>query len=263
MPITGGVAKTPLVLPACTAIAAYFVYIATSVFVFAQEPWAVVFALASLAAFALSVRSERWRLFVVASVAFAVAGLLVRETLIFLLLAGIASAFFDREHRRFKLAAWLSGAGVFALAYWMHFRAVGPYFSHTPQPSQFTFGGLANLVSGLTFSPDLLGGAGLLAFALPLLGLLGAFLLPNRSMRVFALIATVGPLLTFLILANHARTALLSGPGINYWGATVVPLLYALIPVGIALLPGGAVGSLGGLPDRWTRGAAKRGSATA
>ncbi len=240
VPVTAGVARTPLVVPAATALAAYFVYFPVQLPVFSQEAWAVCFGLGSLAAFALSLRSEHWRAFVVASVALAVIGTLIRETLVFLPIAGAASAFVGSERRPFRVAAWIAGLVAIAASYTAHYVAAKPYISASSGPSQFSRGGLGNVVAAVTYATDMLGGPGVLAVALAVLGLAGAVLLPDRSMRVFALVATLAPLVAFLFVANRAWYET-TGERINYWGATVVPFLYALIPAGLTLLPCAAV----------------------
>ena len=55
-------------------------------------------------------------------------------------------------------------------------------------------------------------------------------------MRVFVLLSAVLPLVAFLVLGNRAWYET-SGQVINYWGATVIPLLYVLIPRAFTLLP--------------------------
>jgi hypothetical protein len=235
--ITSGIVKMPLILPACAALASYFVYFPVQLVLFSQEAWAVFLGLGSLAAFALSVRSDRWKAWVVTSVVLAVAGTLVRETLVFLPVGGLASAFVGKERRAFRVAAWTAGWTVLVAGYAAHYVATRPYLALKPSQSQFAAGGFENVSSAITYATDMLGSAGVLAFVLVILGVIGAALLPDRSMRLFALVASVAPLVAFLFVANRAWYET-TGQRINYWGATVVPLLYALVPIAFTLLPG-------------------------
>ena len=70
-------------------------------------------------------------------------------------------------------------------------------------------------------------------------GVAGAFMIRDRRVRVFALIATVGPLAAFLVLGNNAYSGVPGGERsmVNYWGVAVVPLLYAAIPFAFSILP--------------------------
>ena len=242
LPVVGGAVKLPLAVPACTALAAYFVYFPVQLPLFSQEQWAVCLAIASLAAFSLSLRSERWRLWVVAAVTLAVLGTLIRETMIFVPVAGLVSAFVGRERRGFRVGAWAAGVAVWAAAYLAHYLATRPYVSPDSGPSQFVRGGVDNVLAAVAYATDMLGSGGALAVGLVLLGVAGVLLLPDRSMRTFAAVATLAPLLAFVFIGNRAWYET-TGERINYWGATVVPLLYALVPVALRVLPCAAVQS--------------------
>ena len=237
LPISSGV-DVPLVVPACAALASYFVFFATTPLVLSIEVWGVVFALASLAAAVMSYRANRWMLFAVATVALAAIAMLVRETLVFALVGGVLSAFVAREHRVFRAISWIVGAIAVAAAYAFHVAVTAKY--EVPGPTQFAHGGIANVISAVTYATDM-GGPRPVVYVLALLGLVGATALANPSLRVYALALTAMPLLAFFFLANQTTTDI-GGLPINVWGVGVVPLIYALVPVGLSWLTGSPVG---------------------
>ena len=69
------------------------------------------------------------------------------------------------------------------------------------------------------------------------LGLLGIALIPERSFRLFAGVTVLGTFASFLVIGNDAWYWT-SGAKINYWGASVIPLVYAFVPLALTLLPG-------------------------
>jgi len=233
LPICGTFTKLPLVIPACAALASYFTFFSTTPLVFSIEVWGSFFALASLAAFALSTRGRHWRVHTIASVLLAVIAVLVRETLVFCLIGGVLSALVERDQRRFRLAAWLGGVAITACAYLAHARAAAPFI--VPGPTQFTAGGLSNAVSALTYATDLLGGPRIFLLILATLGLAGALAIPKRGLRTYALSLTYLPIATFLFVANRT-TSQIGHHSVNVWGPGVLPIVYALIPLGLTLL---------------------------
>ena len=74
---------------------------------------------------------------------------------------------------------------------------------------------------------------------------LGAAVVPDNRLRVFALVSVVAPLASFMLISNSAINQD-SGQILNYWGTGVTPLLYACIPFAFVLLPSAAVPKAGG-----------------
>jgi hypothetical protein len=249
VPITAASGRAPLAIPACAAVAAYFVYFPVQMPLFSQEAWAVALGLCAFAATALSMRGERWRAWLVAAVVAACLGTLVRETLVFVPLAGLVSAALPSEQRRVRLSAWGVGVAAIAAAYFAHYLATKPLTQWAPGPGRFN-GGVANVIGAIEYATDMLGGGGALPYLLVALGIVGIALLPDARLRLFALLGAVLLLLSFLVLGNRAWYET-SGAAINYWGATVIPLVYAFIPAAFSVVPGAAV--RGAVRERLTR----------
>jgi hypothetical protein len=239
-PFVSGVVKMPLAIPGAAALCAYFLFFPRQLLLLTTELWAVIPAMIALALTAVSLRSARWRELTVLAVALAALALMIRETLVFVPLAGLVGALAVKdEQRRFRVIAWSAGtatAGAFlAVHYWLARSIV----ERTSQYQGFASGGVSRMLEALTFATDHLGLGGWLAFTLAALGLLGALLLRDLRVRLFALVATVTPLVAFLFVSNAALDTR-TGTTFNYWGVAVVPLLYLCIPVAFSLLPGAA-----------------------
>jgi len=237
-----GIVKTPLVVPACAAAASYFVYFPVQLPLLSQEAWAAAIGLMACAAFFASFRSaERWRALTVAAVLFAVTATLVRETIVFLPMAGLASTFVMRDERtRFRLAAWGAGCGALVVAYAAHVVVTRPLITPTPDSSRLWKGSVAAVVGAVDYATDMIGQGGPLPFVLAALGIAGIALLPDLRLKVFGAVAAIAPLASFLIVGNRAWYET-TGTAINYWGATVMPLLIAFGPAAFRLVPGAAL----------------------
>jgi len=243
VPLSASFVRAPLALPGCAALAAYFVYFPIQLTLFSPEAWAVTFGIGALTAGALSVRSARWRLWTVAAVSSAVVAVLIREMLVFLAIAGVASAFAAaRDQRRFRLIGWLAGSGALAAAYVAHYLAARPYLRHVEGFERTGKGSLAFMIAAFDYATDFLGQGGRLPAVLAALGVMGALLVPDAGQRLFVLLSTLAPLASFLVLGNRAWYET-TGAAINYWGATVTPLLYALVPTALLVIPGAAAGT--------------------
>ncbi len=247
--------RLPLAVIASAAVASYFLFLCIQTTVVYAEPRAVALALAAMACAGMADRSARPRAWTVAAVALAVAAALFRELVAFVLVAGLAAAFFaGARRRRFEVAAWGVGLGLVGAALVAHYVAVGGrvavggggfgrYLGLSP----------GNVVAAIRYGTWYLGGEGWPAFVLAGLGLLGASMAPGRRERVFAFLAVALPLLGFLVF--HDAGVDEKGVQMNYWGILVDPLLYALVPWALALLPGAARGPVARADDGESAGA--------
>lgn len=223
-----------------TALAGYVLGFALKPgLLFMFEIWTGVLAVLIVAAYAQAMRPEGGRGWMIASACLALAAALVRELLLFALLAGlIASWFGPKEKRRFDVTVWVAACGGFLL-YWAVQAQADRSIVTAAKPISSVWlahGGFANLVSGIYSSTWAIGGSWM-SIVLVVLGIAGAAAQPNRQFRVFALAAVLMPLVGFLFVGTNAVT---SGTGqpYNYWGAIVLPLLYVLAPTALAWIPG-------------------------
>jgi len=173
-------------------------------------------------------------------VGLAVLATLVRETIVFLPVAGlITSAVFRDERTRFRVSAWGAGVAGLALAYVLHYRATVALVTPVPGAGRMWKGSVAAVVGAIEYATDMLGAGSYVPWLFAGLGILGVALLPDARIRLFATIAAVAPLASFLVLGNRAWYQT-TGVSINYWGATVAPLLYAFVPAVFVIAPGAA-----------------------
>jgi hypothetical protein len=230
--------KLPLVIPGCALLAAYFLAFGVSVTVFTPEIWASVFALVSFAAYALATRSKRWRAAVGVAVAGAVLAAIVKEVLVYVLIAGLASSFAEKdEEKRFRLIAWGSGLALVVVALGIHYLIARGYVDAHSAYKQLSAGSFGNVVAGVIFSTEYLG-QGWLPISAAIASIAGASLIPDRRLRVNLLACMAMPLVAFLLFSNSALSE--TGAMLNYWGAAVAPLLFACTPLAFQLVPGGA-----------------------
>jgi hypothetical protein len=232
--------RLPLILPAGAALAAYYLFYSTNLELFQQEGWAGALGVVSLGLFAASLRSPRWRAWTVAAVACAVLSVLCRETMAFLLLGGLTSTLLaDRERKRFQITAWSVGFLVFTLLYALHAWQVNPYLMPAVGVTHAGRGGVAFMMSALNWATEFLGYQGWLPITLTLMGIIGSFVIRKPELRVLVLIAVFGPWLASLFLGNDAwvPAGVTVTEFVNYWGASFVPLLYAVAPAALALVP--------------------------
>lgn len=223
------------------AVAAYLLRISTEAGLLSlQEGWTGALAVVVFALFALAQDERRHRKAMAAAAALALLAMMLRELMLFLILAGlVASHFGARQQRRFDLLAW-SAALAAGLAYWgVHAVRAGSVFAgRTPDPSAWmgNGAGVLNLLLGLTGSTIILNYHGWVPVALAVVGIVGALAQPDKQYRVFATLAVAMPLVGFLFVSNGAldpQHRIAS----NYWGAIVVPVLLALGPSAVSLLP--------------------------
>jgi hypothetical protein len=233
--------RLPLAIPAAASLAAYFLYPLTRPSILYIEPWAAtvsVIALACLVAADSGGEPARGRRLLVAGVALVVLAALLRELMVFLLVAGIAgAAFAPRAERRFRLGLWSGGTALVVVAYAAHAAAASAAgIAGRLGVSPWLSGGPLFAYYGLLWNNRYLGADAWFPIVLALAGLTGALLAPDRSRKALLTAACVLPLGAFLFFGNGATTG--SGIPVNYWGAIVMPLLIALSPWAFAAIPG-------------------------
>jgi hypothetical protein len=225
----------PLAIPAAAAVAAYFLFFPMQLHLFSPESTAAAIGVLAVAALVRSYGSTRWRAWCATAAVLAMLATLVRETIVFLPLGGLAAAFVaPSSERRFRIASWSAGVATLGVAYLAHYLVTRPLVTSVAGTGRAGKGGLANVFGAIVYGTDFLGGVNALVVSLAVLGVLGALLMPT--------VAAVAPLLSFLLLGNRAWYEV-TGAQVNYWGATVVPLLYALVPAALAVVPGAARGT--------------------
>jgi hypothetical protein len=234
-----GLVKQPLVIPAAGALASYLAIFAVQLEVVSAEPWAAVLAVLAFLAYVASFRSQRWRALTIAAVALALASALTRELAALLLLAGLISAVWQSDQRRFRTVAWGAGLGAFALAYAAHAARVMPLLQRSGG-AMTTAPGLGNAVLALQYGWLLAAVAPWVPWLLVALGMFGAIAISPRELKTFSIAAIALPLVVFSLVSNNATGML--GAAENYWGTLVNPLIIACIPAAWLLLPrtGGA-----------------------
>lgn len=240
--------RAPLLVPGAAALASYMLYFPVNMELFRQDEWAGALGVIALALHGVSLRAVRWRVWTSAAVMTAALAVLTRETMVFLVIAGFASAFVGVvSQRRFRALVWGVGLVGVGILYGLHVASVVPYVVSTGGVPRVGFGSLGFMLAAFHFGTTFLGSGGWVVLAFALMGLTGVVVVPGRRMRIFAVIATLAPLASFLVVGNNAWTqAANGGPQfLNYWGTCTVPLLYALAPISFILLPFASVQSLG------------------
>lgn len=238
LPLNAGTVRLPLALPAAAAVAGYFLFFPVQISLFSQEAWAGALGICALSASALSFRSERMKTWTIVAVSLAVLGVLVRETLVFVPLAGLASVLLaERTERKFRAIAWGAGLVAIAVAYAAHVAATARLVVPNEAFTRMGKGSVAFALAAFEYGTDFLGYGGGLPVVLAALGLIGAALMRPRAQSAMVLASTVLPLASFLLLGNRAWYET-TGESLNYWGATVLPLLLAVVPSAFALVPG-------------------------
>ena len=181
LPINSADVRLPLVVPACAALAAYFVSFPVQLPLFSQEAWAVTIGLAAFAANAVSFRSQSWRVWTAAAVVLAVLGTLVRETLVFVPLAGLVSVLrFRDEQRTYRAWVWLGGVAALVLAYGLHYSATARITQWVEGFGRLA-GSLRNVAAAVVYSTDMLGSGSCCPTSWPVWVLLERFSCETRG----------------------------------------------------------------------------------
>jgi hypothetical protein len=235
--------RMPFALPGAALLSSYLLRFPLDITLFSHEGWAGALGVLTLASFAASTHSRRWQAWTLLAVGAAVLAVLTREIMALVLVAGFASALVgDATQRRFRLVAWSVGIGVFAGLYLVHMSLAAPYHVASTGALQVPRAGQGSLtfaLAALDYSTESLGSGGWWPLVFSGLGLLGIAKTSDPRLKVFAAIATLGTLASFLFLGNGAwvrgeEAAIIR---LNYWGAAVVPLLYAIVPTAFAVVP--------------------------
>lgn len=214
------------------AACAFALQYATNLDIFYHEVWAGFAGVLALGfmAFAARARGGRAVAFTAAAAAAAVLAFAMREIAVFALLAGAVSAIFaERDRRRATVAIW-AAAWIAAVASWgAHALAASRIVRPGLNASWIGRGGLAWVFSALTEGRMYLGGytAVWVMLLFSLAGLVGAFLLRERALKAFALVATISPLV-FFVFAGNGAISTADQRVINYWGSIVAPMLLLL-----------------------------------
>lgn len=239
--LTAKVAEAPLALPVVAALCSYFAFFTVHIGLLQQEHWGAAFGVVAISCYAASLRSEKWKAWTYAAVAFSVLAVLMREVMAFMLIAGLASAFVgDRSQRRSRVIAWVLGCAVFAAAFGAHVWAAQSYIVSDQQLPRYGGGSFNFMIAGVYYATNFLGKNGWLPLLLAGLGTLGGLVIRDARLRVFALASALAPLLACLVLGNGAYMLTAEGGKlyVNYWGVGGVPLLYALIAPLFSIVPG-------------------------
>ncbi|HVP13906.1 MAG TPA: hypothetical protein VMS88_00100, partial [Terriglobales bacterium] len=227
-------APRALAVPAAALLAAYFLLPCTTNGLLMMEPWAACVGLISVACAAESHGPRGRTAWAAAAAATALLATLVRETMGFLLLAGLAASLRSpRLERRARLALWGAALGGFGLAYAAHAFAVAGAISRTGTLTSYLHGGLENLWLALSYATDFMGGPGT-ALLCGALAVAGGAAAREPGLRAHLLVALLAPTALLLVAGNRALLA--SGARINYWGPILVPLLVALAPLSAGAL---------------------------
>ncbi|MDZ4169180.1 MAG: hypothetical protein U1E26_05945 [Coriobacteriia bacterium] len=223
-------------IPAIAALYGLALSVSTSRLVLMTEAWAVPFAVVSVCAAIVSFGQDRWKALTVLSVVAAVAAAGLRELMVYLFVAGIAAALVGPPERRtFRAVMWLVGFTVVLAGYVVHAGAAAAIVTNTGGVSQWFNGGPSNLVAGLGYAAEYIGGTALVPATFGVLALSGAAASNLTEERVFAGLCCALPLLSFLFVGSDA-VDVAKGTAINYWGMIVVPVLFAVSPLGIERL---------------------------
>lgn len=244
-------------LTAAAAVSAYFAHFTTLPVVTWSEPWAGALALLAAAALVASSGEDgrrRTALLWGAAMAAALA-VAVRELMLFVPAAGVASAFLaGRDRRREALAAWGASLAVSLAALGLHVWAASAIVTPRDQGMSTWVGrgGLDAMTAAMTTGARFFAGPSFVPVVLGLLGAVAAVAAFRGRDRAFLAACSLLPLGLFLVVWNGAIDVA-TGRAVNYWGGIVMPLLLALAPVAAGLLdPAERL--------RWRRGAASMGS---
>ena len=227
-------------IPAAAALAVYALgFMFAPGLLFLSEIWGGLLAVLVLAAYARSQNASSPRPWMLVAVAIALLAALVRELMVFLLLAGLVAAFFGgKKDRQFAAISWGSALGVFLLAWLAHYASARRIL--TPIESRsfmwFKYGGWSNLYAGVTTATQGFRATWIPA-ALVVLGVLGALAARQARHRAFAVLVVGMPLVGFLFAGTDA-VQFGTGIRVNYWGAIVLPSLLVLAPAALGWIPG-------------------------
>lgn len=240
----GSMAVSPvLAVPAVAAVEAYLLPFNTTTRILYTEQYAVVLALASVAAMIHAAGREGRRAVVWVAVAasLAAAATVIRELMVFVLIAGLVASVVRRSpSRRSRVAAWCAASAVTAAYYSFHLSLARSAGVAGQSAQAWVRPGLAHLLLALQWSDPCLSITGALLPLLAALGLTGALAVRDRPLRLFLAATCVVPLIAFTLFFSGGTMP--DGSSVNYWGTIVMPILIALGPWAFSRLPAAYVG---------------------
>lgn len=236
------VVRPEFALVGTTLVAIHYTREAGSPHLLQAEPWGAALALAGAAAWAGALTAggeaarKRWTW---AAAAACLAGALFREHLVFVPLVACALSLAGREARaRRAWLPWSLALAAFACALAAHAFAAAAHTSGAALPLARWFEpGTRHLVAAVGFGGLLLGGLPWMPWLLVGLALAGAAAARPAPLRWFLGIVCGAPLAAFLVLRPPGSLPGGGQPG--YWGAIVLPLLWAAVPLVFAWAPAG------------------------
>jgi len=229
-------------LTSVVGVAAYTLAFTTTPLAIGFEPWGACLGVLSAALFSASMSTRlaenRRRMLVASAVVLAILAVSVREIMIFLPVAGLIGSFFaEKERRRFDVLAWalalLGCVAVWGIHAYLARSIVTP---SDVMGAAWVFGGVDNVIAAVKYAAFYVTTYRPLLALLTLLGVLGAFMQKERQYRVFMLGCVLLPLLTFFFAWNEAIDNS-TGAQVNYWGIVMGPLLFAMIPAALGVIP--------------------------
>lgn len=256
---------------AAPAVGAYYLLPATTPYVLYADYPAMAIGLAAIAAYAeFAARGKRaW---LATSIALALSAALVREHMVYLLVAGgVAAVVATRlgkpsaEDRtparpRHEWAYWAGALAVWAVAVAAHASRASGAIAESSSMDRWLNGGVDHLWATLTFGQLFFRAAPALPVALIAAGAIAAVSYRGPAMRAFLGFAVLAPFAGFLLVGNDGySSATMTRTG--YWGVMAAPTAVALAPVLLgrlrARLASSAAGPAEGTPPRAYASSAK------
>jgi len=218
-----------LAVPVAALLAGYFLNPSTTNGMLDTEAWAIPFGLLAVALTVSSYVRQPTRRWLVGGVVAAVVATLMRETMAYLILAGLCAAIFaPAEERRLRASWWVAGAAAVAVAFGLHAYAIGDAVSHGQTAAVWLNGGPRTLWLGLTYATTYLAAAWVVPMC-AVLALVGTATVEERGLRAYGLAVALFAILMVSVFGNDAVTEVASeGSRINYWGMVCAPVLIAL-----------------------------------
>jgi hypothetical protein len=165
----------------------------------------------------------------------------IRELMLFLPVAGlVAAALLPAERRRDALIVWGTALVASVAVLGAHAAAADRIVTATRDAAAWLSmrGGVANIVAGLRHATRFMSASEMIVLVVSACGVVGAFLQKERAYRAFLLVSIALPFTLFLMSWNGAVDELTQKP-VNYWGAIVAPLVFALVPGVLGAFEGG------------------------
>lgn len=236
--ITGQLAGVRFAPLAATALAAYALGSATTVYMTYIDLPAMSVSLVGIALYVRGSLTKDRNLIWAAAIVMTAAAL-TREILAYLLVfALIGSSFVPYWRRSRESLPWLVGLAIFAVGYFAHayevrnvMHATSTALSYLRGNPSFAFDSLQRFANTIQ-----VGGVVLpLLFGLGVVGGIAASKRVGKQFAIFAVCSIIVPVLVMTKIANPPIDMM--GNQVNYWGNLVVPLALALWPVSAILVP--------------------------